>query len=79
MGTQPVDRFNAANVSVRVALERRGAERTAERNGPFAMFDSGLPFAAGNGLFADGALHGAAVGFAGVVITHTDSFRCWSV
>jgi hypothetical protein len=71
------DCFNSPNVSARVPLERVQAKRAAQRDHPFAMFDSREPITAGNHFFADGTLNRGAVYVAGVEI-HT-SFILFSV
>jgi len=56
------------------ALEGLRAERATKRDHPGAVLDAGEPFAAGYGLFADGALDEFAVEVARVVIAQNRSF-----
>src|SRR5919109_2308751 len=60
--------FNAPEVGVRTLLECFRAERAAECDHPLAVFDSREPFAAGNGLLADGALDVCTFKVAGIKI-----------
>jgi hypothetical protein len=48
--------LDSADLGARFGLERLGAERTAERDHPLAVFDSGKPFPAGEDFLADGAI-----------------------
>ena len=71
-----LQRLDAPNVTVRIGFKRLCAKRTAKRNHPFAMLDSGEPSAARNGVFADGALDESDFDIAGIKLTHTTS-QCY--
>src|SRR6266511_4341349 len=70
---QPRQCFNAANVRVRIGFKRLRAERAAERDHPFAVFDAGEPFTARDGFLANGTLHVCSIYVAGVVVGHNVS------
>src|ERR1041384_3651745 len=71
--THEFQSFNPSNVRTRIAFECFETQRAAERDHPFAMFDSRKPVAARDGLLANGAVYVCAVRFSGVEDEHIAS------
>ena len=65
---EPGESGDSSDVRAGIALKRFRAERTAQCNGELAVSDARKPFAAGNRLLTNGALHVLCVQIAGIEI-----------
>jgi hypothetical protein len=69
-----VKRFDTPNVGVWVSFESFRAQGAAQGNHAFAVFDAREPFAARNGLLADGTLDVLDIDVTGVKTFHRKIF-----